>query len=222
MTRQVKTIVRNELKKNTELKYVQQHVNEYPITPLGAVTPILLTEIQEGTAPGQRIGKEVTCTGMHIKGVVANIGNVTNFVRFAVIQLKGASSIDSASDILFAKSGTIGAAGTITVSTGGGYQSGVPLTGLESIYYKLSDAKCTVLKEWTVKLGRTTTLDGSDSVMFNHFIKRKQKIQFLSTIGSSGSNPIFLCVWAAEGPDDTSVGNLIECSTLMTTYYVDS
>jgi len=219
MKKAVRSIVRKELRKDAEVKYVTNTANEFPVTVLGAANVLAVSQIGEGTSPYQRIGKEVNMIGCHIKGVVTNNGTVTNFVRFALVQSKDDNPVTAAS--LIFSTGGVATTGTVATDQSGGYTTGAILSGLDTIYYKLSDAKLNVLKQWTIRLGKVSATDGTDSVLFSHFVKRKQKLLYRGTGDGTCSRPIYLIVWAAEGPDDSTAGNLVELNAVINTYFTD-
>lgn len=218
MKKQVRSLVRKELKKDVEVKYVELHMNEQPLNVLGASTVYNLSQIGEGTGPYQRIGKKVRNIGIHIKGIINNNTNVTQFARFVVVQSKDDNPITAAS--LLQASTAAGATGGAAVDPSGGYVSGVPLSGLDTIYYKMADSKVSVLAQWTIKLGQSLVLDGSNAVMFNRFIKSKRTLEFKNSGDAQCSRPVYLIVWVADAPDDATTGT-VELNSLCTTYYTD-
>nr|UTM74973.1 capsid protein [Tick-associated circular DNA virus] len=220
MKKQVRSIVRTELKKNVEVKYVEQHSNEKTLNVLGSALVINMSNIDEGTGPFQRIGKKVRCIGLHVKGIVNNNFAQTNFVRFALLQSKDQNPIDTTKLLFSSKGPTTGDATLPDLS--GGYAGGTILSGLDTIYYKLSDAKVNVLKQWVIRIGAGNDPSGKGAIMYNHFVKRKMDMIYNDTTGTSALKPIYLVIWTADANDDGPVGALVEVNQLATTYYTDA
>lgn len=219
MKKQVRSIVRKELKKDVEVKYVELHANEVPINVLGAATVANLSQVGQGSGPYERVGKKVRNIGIHIRGVLNNNSTVTQFCRMAVVQSKDQADINPAT-LIMASTGTGPATGATATDQSGGYTAGSVLSGLDTIYYKLSDAKVNVLSQWTMKLGSSNTLDGSNASIFNKFLKSKRTLEYSGTGNATCIKPIYLVIWAADASDDALSGNL-ELNYLATIYYTD-
>lgn len=203
---QVKAIVNRQAEK--KVKYVTW--DEAIISTLSQGAFYDPMEISQGDTATQRSGVQIRLQGIHLRGVLHNNGSNPNYVRMVVFYAKERADMTSASDIF--ESNTQDAAGFSTYS------------GLNCIYQPFNKALMNVLYTRTFKLAGNDAIDGSQTMMFNKFIKLKNRlVRFQgNTTGSDDVAPrLHVGWWAAEAPDDTTSGQTIELSGFSKLFFTD-
>ena len=170
-----------------------------------------LTNIDVGTGPDNRIGREVRLKGIDIRGHLHNNGAGTNWARIAVF--KAYEQTDMSSLALIFKNQT----GSVDFST---------LAGMRTMYYPFNNVDLKCVYDKIIKCNPVAS-DGlnDESAMFRHFIKRDETLHFenQTSEGSETQRPRYwLAVWVAESGEDVGVGQTVELSFLSRTFFTDS
>lgn len=206
-----KAVVRRELRRNVEVKrkYINQTESSISTLVQGA-NWYDLSDVSIGGGVDERVGHEIMAKGIHLAGALHNNGSTTNYVRMMVIQQHSQDALSSASDVFQNVTNTDDFSG---------------ITGMQTMYYPIQKVDFKVLYHRIFKLNPNGTAGIADeSRMFRKFIKLDQKVRFenQNTEGTGLQRPRYwLALWAAESPDDTSLGETIELSFLARFYFTD-
>lgn len=206
MKRTAASAARRAVMKMSETKAYWTHVNE---TSLNTLTGYIVTDpaaVDEGSGQEQRLGTEISPTGLHIKGVLNNNGSSPNFVRIVVV--KSLTRQNVATGDWFAANTGVG-------------QDISAINGLDRMYYPIHKKVHQVLWDKVYRLENNGTTDKSR--FFNKFLKLGGKLKFDGAgTGSEQSTPRYHIVYmAAETEDDTSLGQSVEVSAIHRLFYKD-
>jgi hypothetical protein len=167
--------------------------------------------IAEGTGAEERVGKAINLTGIHLKGVLKNNGASCNYVRMVLFRyMLPALTVDSTEGFF---ENSIGSRTDFT-----------SIPGLNTIYTPFNSNNVKVIWTKVFKLASNSSVEGNDTAMFNMFKKLPNlKIEYEGpNTGNANVQPrLWLGVWAAESPDDTSTGQNVEISYVGRTFYTD-
>lgn len=166
-----------------------------------------------GTGGQGRIGNEIIADSVEILGHLNNNGTVVNYVRLVVGWLVGdvSGTADSSTDIF--QSGTVSASDFGTI------------TGLQAMYAPINNNKLLVLSDTVHRLAKSSAVEGNDTKMFK--IKRslrQTKVIFEAQGSQTITNmnkQLYLIAFAAEAPNDTTTGTVVELSFISKAWYID-
>lgn len=197
---------KNVIMRLAETKAHWGHANEANLnTSTGYLAYDPLTP-PEGAGAEQRNGTEIQPTGLHIRGVLHNNGNKSNYVRIVVV--KSATRQNIASGDFFAN-----AAGNGVDITA--------ITGLDKMYWPIHQKVHKVLYDRTFFMEQTDRVGATKT--FNKFIKLSGKVNFdAGNSGVENVTPRYHIVYlAAQASDDTVLGENVEVSALHRLFYKD-
>lgn len=168
-------------------------------------------DITQGDGIHQRHGDTVYVTGLRIRGVLHNNATTVNMVRMCLLQTSEDADFTAATDLFDSNTGAVD------------FSS---VTGLNTMYHEFEKQKIKVKWDQVVALGTTSDTAGAQVKYFDQYIRfpgRGLKIKYLGS--SSGALNVFprlhIGFWAAEAPDDTSLGENVEVSMRATTYFTN-
>lgn len=202
-------IANSVLNKRSETKVHTNTLNEVAIDTLSQGTFYDPLTINQGPAVNQRQGLKINLKGIQIKGFLNNNGANLNYVRMCVFFAKDQQDFTSASDVF-------------TGSLGENFNFGT-IPGMDAMYYPLNKRLMHVLWDKVYKVGPSGNNGLANGRMISKFIKLNRVIRFdSSTSGADNVHPrLHVGMWAAESPDDTTVGQTVEISALIRCWYKD-
>lgn len=158
-----------------------------------------------------RIGQEITLSGMHFKGILHNNASTNNVVRILVGFFKDTAAFSSASQIFESTTGQGPAVGFTTINN------------LDSLYWSINPVKFQTLLDRTYVLSPTTSVDASNVKLLEYKLKLGQKIKFEGTdSGVDGQDKsLYMIAWTGEAGDDATLGTNVEISGLARVYFTD-
>ena len=195
-----------------EMKSVWNHQNEVALNTLTQGTQNIGPAVVQGVGADQRIGNVINASGLHFKGFLYNNSTQETWVRMIIV---GYPTLVGNIDLLT----------NVFDATQSGTESGLnTINGLDAIYYPLNKKDYKVYRDKTYKLaGSVSGSAGTNTRMFNHFVKfNNRKITFDGS-GSTTSNWTYnIMLIPADANDDTSTGTNVELSALTRFYFKDS
>lgn len=211
----VKTYVKKQISRNSELKEVTYNFTEVS-EGTSSFNVKYVNEISEGTGPNQRIGNDIALQGLQIKGMVTNTVSIPLFMRTIVLYSKGVDQL-SAGSIIWKNN--IGDASTTSTIGLGASSANLMIQPIDK------STVGTVLYDKVVRLSPSTATDGTQTKMYNHFIKlNNRKVRY--PYGAAGLNTpsqyLQVITLYSEAPQDFSVASVVEHSTYYSLWYRDS
>lgn len=207
MTQQIRQVVRSQLR--PEVKCNTRGIDEASLSTLSQ-TPSAFSfcSIAQGTQDYERVGNKIKAIGLRLSGILYNNTTTTNYVRMLVL-----SQQNPETDMTSTSTNILDTNAITSISS---------IPGLNTIYSPVNKLTYQVLYDKVIKLGSSSSVDGGQTYHFKKFIKLNKEVIY---VGSSGvdctRNNIRLLVWAAEAPDDVSVGVAVELSGYCSMYYID-
>lgn len=205
----VSKIARQAVLKMAEKKVNVVELNEVSIDtfiPGGATAVVDHTAIPSGGLAWQRIGREVRCTGISLKGVLYNTAADTKYVRHLVLMVKdGSADITGATGELFEKASL--ATAPMQEFAMGGYILG--------LLRKVNQAKFTVLHDSVIRLGASADPTGAGTKYYNKYINLKDaRILYENALtGGANQNKRLIQIMFTTRPDNDEVAaNFVEWS----------
>jgi len=179
-------------------------------------TWVPLSNISQGSAAFERVGKEITLRRLRYRGQVFNNSTTSMTVRHVVGYFLDQGSPGVGTE-MFEQS--LRASGAITFSgLKGGTQE--PVSG----YLPLNRAKFIPVLDSTFVVGATGSVDGNNAKVFDHVVNlRDKKIRFeQSATGTANQDQqLYAGAWCIETNGDLSTGTAVEWTFVATLDYLD-
>lgn len=218
----VKSYVKKQMRSNSELKRFEladQEKIEGTTTNANYITD--LCTIAEGTGKEERIGSEIKLQGVQLKGMFHNNSSVVNYVRYVIgyFTQNQASLLNTVTKVF--RGPFDQQLNTQEVYASGAQPYALMTTPLHpELFHTLYDK--------VIKIGPNTSTDGTNSRLFNKFIKlHNKKVSFTtSDVPASINQPaprlVVMRMYTDAGQDAGAVLQPIEYSGRSIVWYRDS
>lgn len=212
LTKAVTTIAKKAIEKKVEHKKVCHIIDESSFSSMvGQYNVVNLYALSQGTASTQRVGNQISPSGVSFKGHLAynsTTATTTAYVRLVLLESKELFS--AASSEVFKDTATNSSWGNLSTS-----QMATIWTPINNGLYKAHWQKI-------YKLNPIGSGDGGYTRLINEFIPLKGVINYDANGTSTGNQSRCFCIamFFAEAAQDT-LGQTVELSGLVRTYFTD-
>lgn len=212
LTKVVSTIAKKAIEKKVEHKKVCHIIDEQALlTSVNQYNLVNLYQLSQGTASTQRVGNQISPTGVSFKGHLSynsTTSTTTCYVRMALIESK--EVFTALTSEVFKDTATNSSWGALSTSQ------------MATIWTPINNGLFRVHWQKIYKLNPIGSGDGGYTRLINEFIPLKGVINYDANATGAGNQSRNFCIafFSAEAAQDT-VGQTIEVSALVRTYFND-